>query len=52
MSDTATFAIELAVGLACLVAAAELRRSRSLWWLAALLAVAGLAAAIHAIANL
>lgn len=50
MNQSVTYATELLIGLGCLVASAgALRRSRVL---AAILAVAGLAAVIHAAAAL
>ena len=51
MSDVVTYGIELAVGIACLAAAARLRRSRPLRWLALLLLVGGVAATVHALAS-
>jgi len=47
-----TYAIEAAVGIACLVAAYGLRRRPGLRLVAVLLAVAGLVAVIHAIVSL
>ena len=47
MSDIATNVVELAVGLGCLAAGVGAWR-RSLRWVGALLAVAGLTAAVHA----
>ena len=49
MPQALTNAIELAVGLACLIAAAGLRRRPGLRILAALFAVGGLAAVAHVI---
>ncbi|MGZ8618998.1 MAG: hypothetical protein ACXWYE_03765 [Actinomycetota bacterium] len=49
MSDTLTYAIELAVGLGCLAAAVGLWRRASLRALAVLFAVGGVAAAVHAV---
>jgi hypothetical protein len=50
VARTTTYAIEIAVGLACLGAAVgTLRRSR---WLGAALIVAGLAAIVHGIVAL
>ncbi len=46
MSDGLTYAIEAAVGLACLGAAVGMRRRSG--WLVAVLGVAGLAAIAHA----
>jgi hypothetical protein len=43
-------AVELAVGVACLVAGAGLLRRRSGRWAALLLFIAGLAATAHAVA--
>lgn len=51
VSDAVTYAIEVGVGLACLASAVGLRRS-SLRWLAILLAVAGVAAIAHGVAEL
>ncbi len=51
MSDTVTNVVELAVGLGCLAAGVGAWR-RSLRWVAALLAVAGLAASIHSVVAL
>lgn len=48
MPDVLTYAIELAVGLGCLVVAAGLWRRGSLRALAVLFAVGGVAAAVHA----
>ena len=47
-----TYAIEVAVGLACVVSALGLRRRRRFRWLAILLAVAGMAAIVHGILEL
>jgi hypothetical protein len=47
--DAVTYAIELAVGLGCLVAAVGLWRHRSLRMLAVLFAIGGAAAAGHAV---
>jgi hypothetical protein len=54
VSDTLTYAIELAVGMGCIVLAAQSWRRHvlSLRVAAALFAVAGLAAIVHAIAEL
>jgi hypothetical protein len=52
VSDAVTYAIEVGVGLACVAAAVGLRRLRRLWWLAFLLAVAGLVAIAHGIVEL
>ena len=47
-SGEASNVVELAVGTGCLVAGLAVWRLRSLRWLAAVFALAGLAAAIHA----
>jgi uncharacterized membrane protein len=52
VSDALTYAIEVGVGLACLASAIGLRRSSRLRWLGILLAVAGLAAIVHGVAEL
>lgn len=52
MGDAATYATELAVGVATLVAALGARRSAAPGWLALALAVAGLAACVHALVRL
>lgn len=52
MSDAVTYAIEVGVGLACVVSAAGLRRTRRLRWLAILLAAAGLVAIAHGVFEL
>lgn len=52
MSDTVTYGIEAAVGVACLVAAYGVRRRPGLRLVAALLAIAGFAAVAHAAASL
>jgi hypothetical protein len=52
MSGHATNVVELAVGIGCLIAAFAVWRMRSLRWLSGLFALAGLAAAIHAIGAL
>jgi hypothetical protein len=52
VSDAVTYAIELAVGLASLGAAVGVRRTGRLGWLATVLAVAGVAASIHAVVEL
>ena len=49
MPDTVTYAIELAVGLGCLVGVTAAWRVRRARWLAGLLLVAGLAALGHGI---
>jgi hypothetical protein len=51
MRDAVVYGIELAVGAACLVLAADAWR-RDLRWVAAPLAVAGLAAVAHAVLRL
>ena len=48
VSETATYAIELAVGVGCVVAAIPSLRRRGLRWLGAVLLVAGIAAIVHA----
>jgi hypothetical protein len=48
--DVVTYGIELAVGIACLAAAAGLRRT-GLRWLIALLIAGGIAAAVHALVS-
>ena len=50
MAETTTYAIEIAVGLACLGAAAGARRRSG--WLALALVVAGLAALVHGVTAL
>jgi hypothetical protein len=52
VSDAVTYAIELAVGVACIGAAVGLRRARTLRWLVALLIVGGVAATVHALVSL
>ena len=52
MSDMVTYGIEAAVGVACLVAAYGLRRRPGLRLVAVLLAVAGIAAVVHAAISL
>jgi uncharacterized membrane protein len=52
VSDAVTYAIEVGVGLACVASAVGLRRERRLRWLAILLAIAGLAAVVHGVAEL
>jgi hypothetical protein len=51
VEDTLTDLTELAVGLACLLGAVATRR-RGRRWLGALLALAGAAAAAHAVVSL
>jgi hypothetical protein len=48
MSQTVTYAIELAVGLGCVIAALPALRRRRLRWLGVVLITAGVAAATHA----
>ncbi len=45
---TLTYAIELAVGLGCLVAAGPTLRGRGLRWLGVVLLAAGISAVVHA----
>lgn len=52
MSDVVTYAIEAAVGVACVVAAISVRSRPGLQLFAAFLAVAGLAAVAHAALSL
>jgi hypothetical protein len=52
VSDAVTYAIELAVGVACIAAAVGLRRARTLRWLVALLIAGGVAATVHALVSL
>jgi len=52
MGETLTDVIELAVGLGCLGAAAATARVQRLRWLAVVLALAGVAAIVHAIVEL
>jgi hypothetical protein len=52
MSDVVTYGIEAAVGVCCILAAASAWRRSSLRWLAAVFAVAGLAALVHAASRL
>jgi len=52
MDLTLTYATELAVGLGCVVAAVATARSPRLRWLALVLALAGVAAIVHAIVEL
>ena len=52
MGDAVTSIIELAVGLASLLAAVGAWRSGRFRWLAPVLLVAGVAACVHAIADL
>jgi hypothetical protein len=48
MGETVTWAIEAAVGAACLLGVVPLWRTERLRWLAAVLALAGCAAIVHA----
>jgi len=52
MGQTLIYVIELLVGLGCLSAAVPSARSPRLRWLALVLGVAGVAAIVHAIAEL
>jgi peptidoglycan/LPS O-acetylase OafA/YrhL len=52
MGQTLTYVTELLVGLGCLAAAVATSRSPHLRWLAFVLGVAGVAAIVHAIAEL
>jgi peptidoglycan/LPS O-acetylase OafA/YrhL len=52
MGQTLTYVTELLVGLGCLSAAVASARSPRLRWLALVLGVAGVAAIVHAIADL
>jgi hypothetical protein len=52
MGQTLTDVTELLVGLGCVVAAVATARSPRLRWLALVLGVAGVAAIVHAIAEL
>lgn len=52
MSDIVTNVIEAAVGAACLVAAISARRRHGLQLVAVFMAVAGLAALVHAAVSL
>jgi hypothetical protein len=52
MSQTVTYAIELAVGLGCVIAAVPALRHRRLRWLGVVLIAAGTTAIAHAIARL
>jgi hypothetical protein len=52
MGQTLTFVTELLVGLGCLAAAVATAPSPRLRWLALVLGVAGVAAIVHAIAEL
>lgn len=48
MGETLTYLVELAVGLGCMVVAATMARVPRRRWLAAVVAVAGLTAIVHA----
>jgi len=52
VGEAVTYAIELAVGVASLAAGVVAWRSRGPRWLAVVLVIAGLAATVHAIAEL
>ena len=52
MGQTLTYVTELLVGLGCFVAAVATARGPRLRWLALVLGVAGVAAIVHAIAEL
>ena len=52
MADTATSVVELLVGLGCLVGGAATVRQQRLRWLGIVLAVAGVAAIVHAVVEL
>lgn len=52
MGETTTDVIELLVGLGCLAAAVPALRTRRLVWLGVVLLVAGMAAAVHAMARM
>ena len=52
MGQTLTYLIELAVGLGCVVVAVPTMRSHGRRLLAAVLAVAGLTAIVHAVSRL
>jgi hypothetical protein len=52
MADAATYVVELLVGLGCLVGAAVTIRQPRLRWLGVVLAVAGIAAVVHAVVEL
>ena len=52
MGQTLTYVTELLVGLGCVIVAAATARSPRLRWLALVLGVAGVAAIVHAIAEL
>jgi hypothetical protein len=52
VTDTVTYAIEAAVGVACLVAAAGIWRRSRLGIAVVLLGLAGVAAVVHAVVSL
>jgi hypothetical protein len=52
MAEAITYLIELAVGLACVAVAATMARVPGRRWLAAVIAVAGLTAIVHAAGRL
>ena len=52
MGETLTYVTELAVGLGCVIAAVPTMRTPRRRWLAALLALAGSTAIVHAIVRL
>ena len=52
MAGALTYVVELLVGLGCLAAAAATLRGSRTRWLGVLLLVAGVAAIVHAIAEL
>ena len=52
MNQTLTYLTELAVGLGCVVVAVPTMRSPGRRWLAAVLAVAGVTAMVHAVSRL
>ena len=52
MGQTVTSLIEIAVGRGCVVVAVPTMRSPGRRWLAAVLAVAGLTAIVHAVSRL
>ena len=52
MADAGTYVVELLVGLGCLAGAAATVRQPRLRWLGVVLALAGGAAVVHAVAGL
>ena len=52
MADAATSIVELLVGIGCLVGAVATIRHPRLRWLGIVLAVAGIVAVVHAVAEL